>query len=186
MEAAPFRTLRQSQPYEAFQRLPATVVLDSIRSLYNVGSFFRTADAAGARLLLCGYTGAPPHRGVAKTALGAERSVEWERRSTAVEALKELRRSGHEIAVVETALHAVDLFDWRPRFPVAVVFGNEVEGVSAETSGLADLHVRLPMLGAKQSLNVAVAGGVVLFELLRKYRELHSPQGLAASACESR
>ena len=82
----------------------------------------------------------------------------------------ELRHGGYEIAVVETHAHAIDLFDWRPRFPVAVVFGHEVDGVSAVARDLADTFVRLPMLGTKHSVNVATAGGVVLYELLRKYR----------------
>jgi tRNA G18 (ribose-2'-O)-methylase SpoU len=83
---------------------------------------------------------------------------------------------GYEIAAVETTVHAVDLFDWAPRFPVCIVFGHEVEGISAEISALCDTHVRIPMLGCKHSLNVATAGGVVIYELLRKYRKLCSPQ----------
>jgi 23S rRNA (guanosine2251-2'-O)-methyltransferase len=83
-----------------------------------------------------------------------------------------IRARGYEMAAVETSVHAVDLFDWRPNFPVCVVFGHEVEGIRPEVSELCDTHVRIPMLGKKHSLNVATAGGVVIYELLRKYRAL--------------
>jgi tRNA G18 (ribose-2'-O)-methylase SpoU len=173
MEAQPFRTLTAARPYDAISRVPACAVLENIRSLYNVGSFFRTGDAAGIeKLYLCGYTGCPPHRGVLKVSLGAEESVPWNRSEDVPALLSRLRAEGRQIAVLETVPHAVDLYDWVPAFPVAVVFGNEVEGVTAEVSAQADVHVRVPMLGTKQSLNVGVAGGVVLFELLRKYKAM--------------
>jgi tRNA G18 (ribose-2'-O)-methylase SpoU len=149
------------------------VLLDKVRSLYNVGSFFRTADAARVdKLYLSGITGFPPKRAITKTALGAEESVAWEHAWDPVPLIRAMRERGVEMAAVETDLHAVDLFDWAPRFPVCVVFGHEVEGIRPEISALCDTHVRIPMLGAKHSLNVATAGGVVLYELLRKYRAL--------------
>jgi 23S rRNA (guanosine2251-2'-O)-methyltransferase len=117
---------------------------------------------------LCGITGRPPKRAIAKTALGAEESVAWEHAWDARPALDGLRERGYEIAAIETSVHAVDLFDWRPRFPVCLVFGHEVEGIRAEISAFCDTHVRIPMLGAKHSLNVATAGGVAIYELLRK------------------
>jgi tRNA G18 (ribose-2'-O)-methylase SpoU len=150
-----------------------SVLLDNVRSLYNVGSFFRTADAARIeKLYLCGITGRPPHAGIRKTALGAEETVAWEHASHAVPLLDAIRERGVEIAAVETTVHAVDLFDWTPRFPVCVVFGNEVDGIQPELSALCDTHVRIPMLGSKHSLNVATAAGVVIYELLRKYRAI--------------
>lgn len=174
MEAQPFRTLTLAKAYDAIGRVPACVALENIRSLYNVGSFFRTGDAAGIeKLYLSGYTGFPPHRGIREVALGAEESLPWERAEDPVALVAKLREQGRQIAVIETVPRAIDLYDWKPAFPLAVVFGNEVEGVTREVSERADVHVRVPMLGAKQSLNVAVAGGVVLFELLRKYRALH-------------
>jgi len=174
MEAQPFRTLALARPYDPIARVPVCAVLENVRSLYNVGSFFRTGDAAGIeKLHLTGYTGRPPHRGIAKVALGAEQTLPWSPSEDPVALVEELRAEGRQIAVLETAPVAVDLYDWRPELPVAVVFGNEVEGVTPEVSERADVHVRVPMLGAKQSLNVAVAGGVVLFELLRKFRALH-------------
>lgn len=172
-ERTPFQITTGAAAYDAIVRLPVTVVLDNLRSAYNVGSFFRTADAARIeRLILCGISSCPPHKSVLKTSLGAEQTVRWEHRPNPIEVVTELRDSAHELAVVETSVHAVDLFDWVPRFPVAVVFGNEIDGVSAELAAACDVHVRLPMLGLKYSLNVATAGGIVMYELLRKYRRL--------------
>ncbi len=155
--------------------MPVSVLLDNVRSLYNVGAFFRTGDAAGIeKLYLCGITGKPPEKAIRKTALGAEDHVEWEQTWDTVGLLRDLRERGHEIAAIETSAHSVDLFDWQPRFPVCLLFGHEVDGVRPEVLALADTHVRIPMLGVKHSLNVATAGGVVLYELLRKYRALSS------------
>jgi tRNA G18 (ribose-2'-O)-methylase SpoU len=171
MDRVPFQATAAGAGYDRIGTLPAAVLLDNVRSLYNVGAFFRTADAAAIeKLYLCGTTGRPPKRAIAKTALGAEESVTWEHSWDAAAALRELRGRGYELAAIETSVHAVDLFDWAPRFPVCVVFGHEVDGIQPELSALCDTHVRIPMLGAKHSLNVATAGGVVLYELLRKYR----------------
>ena len=173
MEAHPFRALTLAQPYDAIRRVPACAVLENVRSVHNVGSFFRTGDAAGIeKLHLAGYTGCPPHRGISKVALGAEELLPWSHSSDSARLVEQLRSEGRQVAVLETVPHAVDLYDWTPVFPVAVVFGNEVEGVTAKVFEQADVHVRVPMLGGKQSLNVSVAGGVVLFELLRKYRAM--------------
>jgi 23S rRNA (guanosine2251-2'-O)-methyltransferase len=155
------------------QGLPVSILLDNVRSLYNVGAFFRTADAAGIqKLYLCGITGRPPKRAIAKTALGADESVPWEHAWDPLPAMRAIAAAGTELAAIETTTHAVDLFDWTPRFPVCLVFGHEVEGIRPEVSALCDTHVRIPMLGRKHSLNVATAGGVVVYELLRKYRVL--------------
>ena len=172
MDRLPFRATQAGIAYDGV-RLPVSIVLDNVRSLYNVGAFFRTADAAGLeKLYLCGITGQPPKRGITKTALGAEETVAWEHTWEPLPLVSGLRGRGYEIAAVETAVHAVDLFDWAPRFPVCLIFGHEVEGVRPELSALADTHVRIPMLGGKHSLNVATAGGVVIYELLRKHRGL--------------
>ena len=173
MERIPFQATRAAAAYEGFTKLPVRVVLENVRSLYNVGAFFRTCDAAGAEMLeLCGITGRPPDKQIHKTALGAEDSIRWRHHANPIELAGELRAAGYEIAAVETSLHAVDLFDWQPSFPVCVVFGNEVEGIHPDLSRLCDTHVRIPMLGTKHSLNVATAGGVVIYELLRKYRAM--------------
>jgi tRNA G18 (ribose-2'-O)-methylase SpoU len=151
-------------------RLPAAVLLDNVRSMYNVGAFFRAADGVGLqKLWLAGITAHPPKDAISKTALGAEATVAWEHDWDALKMAERLRTEGFSIAAIETSPHAVDLFRWQPTFPVCVVFGNEVEGLRPELIAIADAHVRIPMLGQKNSLNVATAGGVVLYELLRKY-----------------
>ncbi len=153
-------------------RLPLCVLLDDVRSLYNVGAFFRTADAAGVeKLYLCGITGHPPQPAITKTALGAEESVPWEHSWDPIAVALGLRRCGCQIAAVETEPAAVDLYDWQPVFPVCAVFGHEVEGVRPALAALADVRIRIPMRGVKHSLNVATAGGVVIYEVLRKWRE---------------
>jgi tRNA G18 (ribose-2'-O)-methylase SpoU len=173
VERLPFQATAAAEPYAGLDRLPVAILLDNVRSMYNVGSFFRTADAAGVeRLLLAGITASPPKKAIRKTALGAEDRVAWEHSWDAVGTARGLRARGFELAAVETSIHAVDLFDWRPVFPVCVVFGHEVEGIRPDLLALCDTHVRIPMLGAKHSLNVATAGGVIVYELLRKYRRL--------------
>jgi tRNA G18 (ribose-2'-O)-methylase SpoU len=148
------------------------VLLDNVRSLYNTGSILRTADASGVeRVLLCGITPRPDQghkqrRAIAKTALGAEDSVRWEYHADTRTALANLAAQGYQIVVVETSSGAVDLFEWRPAWPVCLVFGHEREGVS-DLTGRIDTVIRIPMLGQKRSLNVATAAGVVLYELLR-------------------
>ena len=145
-------------------------ILHNVRSLYNVGAFFRTADAVGvSRLHLSGFTGSPPSKQIAKTALGSEQSVPWGR-GEALSVIDERRATGWETAAIETVEDAVDLFEWQPKFPVLVVFGHEVDGLPAEVVQRCDTRVRIPMVGAKRSLNVATAGGVVLYELFRKMR----------------
>lgn len=141
--------------------------------MYNVGAFFRTADGAGIeRLLLSGITARPPKSGISKTALGAEERVAWESVNDPVAAVNRLREHGYEIAAIETSDRALDIFEWQPHFPVCVLFGHEVEGLAPALLELCDAHVRIPMLGLKHSLNVASAGAVVMYELLRKYRAL--------------
>lgn len=174
MERLPFRATTGASAYSAI-RLPVSILLDNVRSLYNVGSFFRTSDGAGVeRLLLTGITARPPHGGIRKTALGAEERVAWQGFESAAGAVQVVRAQGYEIAAVETSNHAIDIFDWSPRFPLCVAFGHEVDGLSPSVLAACDTHIRLPMLGLKHSLNVASAGAVVMYELLRKYRLLCS------------
>ncbi len=173
MERLPYRATLQASAYEGIVKLPVVMLLENVRSLYNVGAFFRTADGAGIeKLYLCGITGRPPKKEISKTALGAEETVPWAHSGEAGAVIGDLRIRGYEIAAIETSVRSVDLFDWQPRFPVCVAFGHEVDGLSPEVSRLADTHVRIPMLGLKHSLNVATAGGVVVYELLRKYKKL--------------
>jgi 23S rRNA (guanosine2251-2'-O)-methyltransferase len=169
--------------------IPVAVLLDNVRSMYNVGAFFRAADGVGLeKLCLCGITAHPGlglriKKAITKTALGAEETVQWEHDWDAVHMAEDLRGSGFQIAAIETKPEGtdstgdfgvdlgVDLYDWQPKFPVCVMFGHEVDGLRPELLAIADAHVRIPMLGQKKSLNVATAGGVVMYELLRKYRQ---------------
>ena len=174
MERIPYRATAAAAPYEEL-RLPVSILLDNVRSMYNVGAFFRTADGAGIeRLLLSGITARPPKSAITKTALGAETRVTWEPVENPSRAMRQLRAAGYEIAAIETSTRATDLFDWQPRFPVCVLFGHEVDGLAGPLLDDCDTHVRIPMLGLKHSLNVASAGAVVMYELLRKYRALHA------------
>jgi 23S rRNA (guanosine2251-2'-O)-methyltransferase len=151
--------------------LPVAVLLDNVRSMYNVGSFFRTADGVNLeKLYLCGITAHPPKKAISKTALGAEETVPWEHDWDVVHAAQQARNSGYQLVAIETNPDAVDLFEWQPQFPLCVAFGHEVDGLHRDVLKLADVHVRIPMHGKKGSLNVATAAGVVLYELLRKYR----------------
>jgi len=172
-ERIPYLATQAAAPYEGLRPIPVSVLLHNVRSLYNVGAFFRTIDAAGCdKLYLSGITARPPHSGIAKTALGAEETVRWEHHPEPSALIGQLREQGAEIAAIETSVHATDLYDWQPRFPVCVLFGHETEGLDEPLLASCDTHIRIPMLGRKHSLNVATAGGVVIYELLRKYREL--------------
>lgn len=145
------------------------VVLEKIRSMYNVGSFFRTCDGVGAsRLILTGYTAIPPRKEISKTALHAEEHVPWEHYETGGDAVRSLKEAGYFVIAVEKSAESVDLRDFvAAPLPqkVACIFGNEVDGVSEDVLALADAVVHLPMLGHKESLNVAVAGGAFLYGL---------------------
>ena len=155
-------------------RLPVVVVLDNIRSLYNTGAFFRTADACRIeRLVLCGITPRPDQgrkqqRAITKTALGAELTVPWEYRPDTAAALAACAADGYRIVAVETSTDAIDLYTWTPAWPICLVFGHEKDGVTPSLAAEIETHVRIPMLGEKGSLNVATAGGVVLYELVRR------------------
>lgn len=170
-ERIPYRATVASAAYDGLRELPVSILLDNVRSMYNVGSFFRTMDAAGCKTLyLCGITARPPKRAITKTALGSEETVAWEYHADPVALARELHDRGIELAAIETTPHAVDLFDWQPRFPVCLLLGHEVDGLNPRLLDACDTHVRIPMLGRKHSLNVATAGGIVIYELLRKYR----------------
>ena len=172
-ERLPYLVTQTAAPYEGLRPVPVSILLHNVRSLYNVGAFFRSADAAGCeKLYLTGITGRPPHPGLAKTALGAEETVAWEHHPDPAALILRLRQRGHEIAAIETSVHSTDLYDWQPRFPVCVLFGHEVDGLADPLLAACDTYVRIPMLGRKHSLNVATAGGVVIYELLRKYRAM--------------
>ena len=156
--------------------MPVVVVLDNVRSLYNTGAFFRTADGCGVeKLILCGITprpdqGARQRHAIAKTALGAETSVAWEYEADTAAAIAKAAAAGYHVAAVENSPGAIDLYDWTPAWPLCLVFGHETGGVADEVARSIRTHVRIPMLGHKRSLNVASAAAVVLYELLRRTR----------------
>lgn len=141
-------------------------LLENVRSLYNVGAIFRTADGAGvSRIFLTGITGQPPHREIRKVALGAEESVPWEYHREATAVIRQLRAEEVKIVVLETTGAAVLFNEVRYEFPLCLVVGNEYHGISEETLALADMHIRIPMRGSKVSLNVSVAFGIAAYEV---------------------
>jgi tRNA G18 (ribose-2'-O)-methylase SpoU len=153
------------------EKFPVILVLENIRSMHNVGSVFRTADAFLAQsIYLCGYTPRPPHRDIHKTALGATDTVEWKYLDSAVSAVRELRDAGYRIVAVEQVEGSVPLqyFTRRTDEKLAVIFGNEVDGVSEQVLALCETCIEIPQFGMKHSLNVSVAAGMVLWELVRK------------------
>jgi tRNA G18 (ribose-2'-O)-methylase SpoU len=142
------------------------IICDNLRSLYNVGSIFRTSDAFGvAKIWLCGITGTPEQSGLAKVSLGAEHSVSWEYTSQTWRVAEALKKQGFEIVALEQSTHSTPLDQYRPHFPLALVLGNEVDGVSDSVLRRADAIVDIPMLGSKESLNVSVAAGIALYGL---------------------
>lgn len=154
-------------------RLPAVVVLDNVRSAYNVGSVYRTCDAfAAEKIFLCGITAAPPNRELMKTALGSTESVPWEYRKSVYDAVLELKVSGYTIGLVEQTDKSISLEKFRPdaNQKYALVFGNEVEGVSESLLPIADLAIEIPQFGAKHSFNISVSAGIVLWDLCKKLR----------------
>lgn len=153
------------------KKIPLVLVLDNVRSLNNVGSVFRTADAFMVeKVYLCGITGAPPHRDIEKTALGATESVAWEHVPDTLELVKRLQESGYHICAVEQAENSTMLNDFRPEpgQPYAFVLGNEVMGVEQEVVSLAEVVLEIPQFGTKHSLNISVAAGVVVWDFLSK------------------
>lgn len=159
--------------FRGSDKRPVIVVLDNIRSMHNVGSVFRTADAFLLEgIVLCGYTPRPPHRDIHKTALGATETVAWEYAETTAQALRSLREQGCSLFAVEQAEGSVPLQRFVDEYTahrgkMAVVFGNEVSGVEAEALALCDGCIEIPQWGMKHSLNISVAAGIVLWELVR-------------------
>lgn len=153
------------------ERSPIYVLLDNVRSLFNVGAIFRTSDAVMIRkLYLCGITGHPPRKEISKTALGAEEVVPWEQHDEAVDVIRQLKNDGVKIVAVELAKGSVDYADAEYDFPICFVLGHEVEGVSDEVMELVDMTVHLPMLGRANSLNVATCYGIIVYDALKKLR----------------
>jgi tRNA G18 (ribose-2'-O)-methylase SpoU len=143
-----------------------SLILPNIRSAHNVGAMFRTADGAGVdKIFLTGYTPLPPHPGLVKVSLGAELTLPWEHHKQAGRLIKHLKQLGVTIIGLELTSKSVSIYEWQPRFPVALVVGNEVAGIPPHLQKLCDVIVELPMRGTKNSLNVSVAGGIALYHI---------------------
>lgn len=153
------------------EKMPLVVVLDDVRSMHNVGSVLRTADAFRVeQVLLCGITGCPPHPELHKTALGAEDSVSWHYYATALEAVEALKAEGYEVLAVEQVEHSTKLpsFSAQGDKKYAVVLGNEVKGVHQEVVDACNGCLEIPQLGTKHSLNVSVTAGIVIYDFARQ------------------
>lgn len=155
--------------FKEAEKTPVIAVLENIRSMHNVGSVFRTADAFLLEaIFICGYTAQPPHPHIEKTALGATESVDWMHFPTSHEAIELLKSRGYKVYGIEQAVESISLqnFPTDPG-PVAFVFGNEVTGVTEQALLLCDGVVEIPQLGMKHSLNISVAAGIVFWEVVR-------------------
>ena len=161
------------ETFRSNEKLPIVVVLDNVRSMHNVGSAFRTADAfAIQRIALCGITAQPPHREIHKTALGATESVEWKYYKTTLEACVHLKAEGYQLMAIEQAAGSTMLHNFRPEPDqrLALIFGNEVFGVEDQILSMADTCLEIPQYGTKHSLNISVSIGVILWDMLTKMK----------------
>ena len=170
-------------------KLPLTVVLDNVRSQNNIGSVFRTADAFRVEhIALCGICSTPPHREIHKTALGAEESVEWSYHEDTVECVRTLKERGYKVYAVEIAHDSISLDDMKAvaHDKVAIVFGNEIDGVQESVMELCDGALEIPQEGTKHSLNVSCAAAIVMWELYKQMRIVgntpHPPSSTEHSA----
>ena len=160
------------EEFKTQAKFPLVVVLDSIRSLNNIGSFFRTCDAFNVeKIYLCGITATPPHREINKTAIGATESVTWEHKEDILQLLHQLKQEEYTICTVEqaektTLLQNVSTIQQKK---YALVFGNEVDGVNQEAIDMSDHIIEIPQFGTKHSLNVSVCAGVVLWEFSKEF-----------------
>lgn len=157
--------------FKNIKKTSIIVVLDNVRSLHNVGSFFRTADAFQIeKIYLCGITGTPPNREIHKTALGATESIEWEYATSALDFLSALKNEGYEILSIEQTDKSIPLQDFQlnKAGKFVLIFGNEVYGVSEDVIKMSDSAIEIPQFGTKHSFNVSVTGGIVLWEFFRR------------------
>ena len=157
--------------YKKADKSPIIVVLDNVRSMNNIGSIFRTADAFLVQAVhLCGITAKPPHKDIQKTALGATESVPWKYYETTTETIKQLKDDGYIIISVEQAEEAIPLSDFvaKEDGKYAVIFGHEIRGVGQEVVDLSDYCIEIPQFGTKHSFNISVSAGIVLWELFNR------------------
>ena len=159
------------ETFQQQKKLPVIVVLDNVRSMHNVGSVFRTSDGfAVQQIFLCGITAQPPHREIEKTALGATQSISWLYFNGIKEALLHLRNEGYQIIAIEQAENSISLNHFQPQNnqKYALIFGNEVNGVSDEAMEMIDACIEIPQFGTKHSFNIVVSAGIVLWDFFSK------------------
>ena len=155
---------------ESMQRIPIVALIENVRSMHNVGSIFRSSDGARIQqLILSGFTPAPPRPEISKTALGSTESVPWLYTKNSVKKINELKQNGYTIYTVEQTTESQIYTKVEYKFPLCFIMGNEVDGVSDELVRVTDYAIEIPMLGIKHSLNVSVAYGIVLYNMLSKY-----------------
>lgn len=157
--------------FKEASKTPLIVILDDVRSLNNIGSIFRTCDAfLIQKIYLCGITATPPHKDINKTALGATDTVHWEYAENVLDVVKELQQKKYKVLAIEQAENAMMLQDFSPEptGTYAVIFGNEVKGVSQEAVNASNGVIEIPQLGSKHSLNIAVSAGIVIWDLFKK------------------
>lgn len=162
------------EEFKKAEKTPMVLVLDDVRSLHNVGSAFRTADAfLLKKIYLCGITGQPPHREINKTALGATESMKWEYHQNASEVVEQLREQQYTILAIEQVDEGIPLQEYFPSTnKLALIFGNEISGVKEDLIHLADQVLEIPQYGTKHSLNISVSIGIVIWDLISKLRVL--------------
>lgn len=163
--------------YKEAEKHPVAVVLDNIRSMNNVGSVFRSADAFRvSQVFLCGITARPPHRDIQKTALGATESVPWEYTQTTLEAITKLKKDGYKVWAIEQVDTSLDLRNFAPQAGEkhAFVLGNEVFGVEEEVVKACDGCLEIPQFGTKHSLNISVTAGIVLWDFIAKTKKVEN------------
>ena len=165
--------LNRKSQFELHQspKWPVRIILDNLRSAHNIGSVFRTADAfLTDKIYLCGITACPPNREISKTALGAAESVAWQYCENTLQAIEDCKAAGYQIVVIEQTTESVILDDFNPEGPVALVFGNEVNGVSEAVLPACDAAVEIPQFGTKHSFNVSVCAGIILYAIQVKMK----------------
>ncbi|MCZ4317440.1 TrmH family RNA methyltransferase [Aequorivita viscosa] len=161
------------EEYKASEKTPLIIILDNIRSLNNIGSVFRTADAfLVKKIYLCGITAQPPHKDIQKTALGATDSVDWEYAENTIDVVEKLQKEGVFVASIEQAELAINLDDFttQKEMTYALVFGNEVKGVQQKVVTASDAVIEIPQFGTKHSLNISVSVGVVVWDFFVKLK----------------
>jgi len=164
-----------AEQFRQLQKHPLICVLDNIRSQHNIGSVFRTADAFRLeKIFLCGITATPPNREIQKTALGSTESMDWQYFEDTVMAIRQLKSTGYRIIAIEQAEGSIHLqkFSIEPGTKLALVFGNEVDGVSEEVMQLVDGCVEIPQFGTKHSLNVSITAGIIIWHCVSFFPDL--------------